>query len=357
MEAGFCHFQGWHNPLIWKILHRLFEPRFAICLAILIIFTKITCLLYRFLKIVARLAIRIFCRKIVINKPQSLNEKGPLLLASNHPNSFLDSVIMDTLFDQPIWSLARGDVFKKPFYIRLLTAMKILPVYRTSEGVETLSENYNTFSECINIFKQNGVVMIFSEGKCINEWHLRPLKKGTARLAMKAWEQNIPLRVLPVGINYSSFRRFGKNMFINFGEIIHKEEFDFTASDGLRHQLFNNKLQEQLEKLVFEIPVSDKTKQEEILKVKPSMVRKILLFFPAMIGWLLHLPLYLPIKNFTWKRTYDNDHFDSVMTGILFVAYPLYLILLTAVLLILTHNWWAIFLLFVLLLQHGHIPS
>ena len=144
------------------------------------------------------------------------------MLACNHPNSFLDSVILDTLFQQPIWSLARGDVFKKAFYIRLLTALKILPVYRTSEGVENLAENYKTFDACITILKGNGVITIFSEGKCINEWHLRPLKKGTARLSIKAWEENIPLQILPVGINYSSFNRFGKNVFLNFGTPINK---------------------------------------------------------------------------------------------------------------------------------------
>src|SRR5688572_19662842 len=125
-----------------------------------------------------------------------LEEKGPLLLACNHPNSFLDSVILDTLFKEPVWSLARGDVFKKPFYIKLLGKLKILPVYRTSEGVENLSENYKTFDACIDLFKKDALVTIFSEGKCINEWHLRPLKKGTARLAVRAWEENIPLRVL-----------------------------------------------------------------------------------------------------------------------------------------------------------------
>jgi 1-acyl-sn-glycerol-3-phosphate acyltransferase len=143
-------------------------------------------------------AIRIFCRRVIINKPTLLKEKGPLLLASNHPNSFLDSVIIDTLFEQPIWSLARGDVFKNKFATRILTAMKILPVYRTSEGVENLSTNYKTFDSCVELFRRDAIVMIFSEGKCINEWQLRPLKKGTARLAIKAWEENIPLKVLPV---------------------------------------------------------------------------------------------------------------------------------------------------------------
>src|SRR5690606_20270990 len=116
----------------------------------------------------------------------------------------------------PIWSLARGDVFKKKWAQKILHALKILPVYRVSEGVENLSSNYDTFNACIELFKQNGLVLIFSEGKCINEWHLRPLKKGTARLAMSCWKQQIPLRVLPVGINYSSFREYGKNISLYF---------------------------------------------------------------------------------------------------------------------------------------------
>ena len=94
----------------------------------------------------------------------------------------------------------------------------MLPVYRVSEGVENLEHNYTTFDACEKLFEKNKIVLIFSEGRCINEWHLRPLKKGTARLALTAWQHNIPLKVLPLGINYSSFRKFGKNMHLNFGK-------------------------------------------------------------------------------------------------------------------------------------------
>jgi 1-acyl-sn-glycerol-3-phosphate acyltransferase len=305
-------------------------------------------LFYRLLKVFVRLAMLIFCRKIIINKPELLKVKGPLLLACNHPNSFLDSVIINTLFKQPVWSLARGDVFKKPFYIRLLTAMKILPVYRTSEGVENLNENYKTFDACIDIFKKDGLVLIYSEGKCINEWHLRPLKKGTARLAFKSWEEKIPLQVLPVGINYSSFHRFGKNLFINFGDTISIEDINMNEADGIRHQTFNNKLKEQLEILVHEIPKTDKEQQHDKLELKPSLLTKIILAVPAFFGWVAHLPLFIPIKNFTWKRTANNDHYDSVMMGILFVSYPFYLLLLTTLICILLKSWWGLLLLVVL---------
>src|SRR5687768_1008055 len=134
----------------------------------------------------------IFCRRVIISKPEMLTQKGPLLLACNHPNSFLDAIILDMLFEQPVWSLTRGDVFKKPLYARILSSLKMLPVYRNSEGAENLSTNYQTFNTCQRIFREKGIIIMFSEGKCINEWHLRKLKKGTARLAIKSWKEGIP---------------------------------------------------------------------------------------------------------------------------------------------------------------------
>lgn len=287
----------------------------------------------------------IWCRRILINKPKLLKENGPLLIACNHPNSFLDSVILDTIFQQPVWNLARGDAFKNKKINRILAALKILPVYRTSEGSENVPENYKTFEACISIFRQNGIVAIFSEGKCTNEWHLRPLKKGTARLAIKAWEDNIPLKVLPVGINYSSFSRFGKNIFLNFGELITANDLDLKLAEGLRHQSFNDQLRTQLEKLVFEIPKTDRQAQAAKLEINPSLLKKILLAIPAAIGWLIHWPLYLPIKYFVWKRTYKNDHYDSVMMGVLIFIYPIYLFIIISILWIIFKCWWVVFLL------------
>lgn len=269
---------------------------------------------------------------------------GPVLLACNHPNSFLDSVILDLLFEKPVWSLARGDVFKNKLLVRILTSLKILPVYRTSEGVENLGENYRTFNACIDLFRKNNIITIFSEGKCVNEWHLRPLKKGTARLAIKAWEEGIPLRVLPVGINYSSFRKFGKNVFIQIGTFIEAGEIDMNDTDGNRHNAFNHLLNQQLKELVWEIPANDIERKTTLLTVKISPLKKSILAIPSMLGWLLHAPLYIPVKSFTWKRTHSNDHYDSVMTTLLLFSYALYLLMLTGIAWIITGSPWALLL-------------
>ena len=290
----------------------------------------------------------IFCRHVLVNKPEVLRKKGPMLLACNHPNSFLDATILAELFEQPIYSLTRGDVFKRPLYGRLLRALNMLPVYRTTEGVENLGMNYETFDACKGIFKKNGIVLIFSEAMCINEWRLRPLRKGTARLAFSAWDDNSTLEVLPVGINYSSFRRFSKNVFINFGETISKSDFDLNHADGRRYQAFTNALQDQLQQLVFDIDKEDIDKQKRLLEKKPSLASKILLGVPAGIGWLLHAPLYLPLKNFTYKRTFNNDHYDSVLVALLLFSYPVYVMLITIISILITGNLYFLLLIFAL---------
>ncbi len=287
----------------------------------------------------------IFCRKIIINNRAFLKKNGPLLLACNHPNSFLDAIILDVVFEKPIWSLARGDAFKNKFIAKLLASLKMFPVYRVSEGVENLNSNYDTFENCKKVFREKGLVLIFSEGKCINEWHLRPLKKGTARLAISSWEENIPLEVLPVGINYNSFRRFGKNIILNFGTVITREDIPWHEAAGIRNQVFNNKLQDQLQSLVFEINKKDVQKKQVFFEKKPSPLKKLALIVPAFIGWLVHLPLYIPIQKITYKKTAHNDHYDSVMAAVLLLVYPVYLLLISFLLFYITKSYFSFLLL------------
>ena len=304
-------------------------------------------MLYSLVKILARLAIKFYCRDIAINNKNILKTDGPLLLASNHPNSFLDAIIFCTLFDKPVYSLARGDAFKGKFISRLLFSLKLLPVYRVSEGVENLEGNYKTFGLCKEIFKQNGIVLIFSEGRCINEWHLRPLKKGTARLAISSWEDGIPLSVLPVGINYSSFYKFGKNIKLFFGEFITAKDIDAGNGHGKNIQSFNANLLQQLQPFVFEIDKTDKEELHNKFYVPQPLIKKILLFIPAVIGWFLHAPLYLPIKWFVKKAAFDNDHYDSIVVAILLLAYPVYMVLITVLVLAFTHQWLSLLLLLI----------
>lgn len=297
-------------------------------------------MLYKILLFPARIAIHFYCRNICVNKPEYFKISGPLLIASNHPNSFLDAIIFASLFKKPVFSLARGDAFVSTFVNRILNSLNMLPVYRVSEGAENLRQNYSTFDEVHELLKQGQIVLIFSEGRCINEWHLRPLKKGTARIAFAAWEDGMPLRVLPAGINYSSFRHFGKKVILNFGDSIGREDFS-SDTTGKNIVEFNRILFSELRKLVYEISPDDIEKRKEVFENKRSSVLKMLLVLPAAIGYLLNAPLYL--LSHLIIRNAAKDHYDSIMVGILFLFYPLYIIVLTGLLMIITGSWFALF--------------
>lgn len=272
--------------------------------------------------------------------------RGPLLLAANHPNSFLDAIIVASLFKSPVYSLAWGDAFAGRIINLVLHSLNMLPVYRVSEGAENLEHNYVTFDTCQRIFEQHKIVLIFSEGMCVNEWHLRPLKKGTARLAITAWQNKVPLKVLPLGINYSSFRKFGKNVILNFGGIISQTDISEDLSSGRAINEFNEKLQSQLKELVYEIDSNDDQKLKDYFYRKSSLLKKAVLFIPAIAGFILNAPLYLAVHLIIRKRA--EDHYDSIMTGLLFLFYPLYTFLFTLITLLLTKSWYVLFLLILL---------
>ncbi len=99
-------------------------------------------MLYQLFILPARLAIYFYCRKIIVNKKEMLHEKGPLLIAANHPNSFLDAIIIASLFRSPVYSLARGDAFAGKMinkilamYSRVITDYTLLANTQTESRV------------------------------------------------------------------------------------------------------------------------------------------------------------------------------------------------------------------------------
>ncbi len=274
------------------------------------------------------MALGLYCRDIKISHPNLLKTQGPLLLACNHPNSFLDAIILDTVFQQPIISLARGDAFSNKRVAAVLKSLNILPVYRISEGAENLGHNYKTFDVCQEVFRKNGIVLIFSEGLCINEWHLRPLKKGTARLAISCWKAGIPLKVLPVGINYDSFKSFRKQVHLNFGEMIESDDLFLNENHGTGINRFNTQLEQQLKQLVYEIRPDDTAKRKQLFDLPVPAHIHMLLFLPAFLGMIIHGPMFLPVRSFVKNKFGSSDHHDSILVGLLFFMYPIYLLML-----------------------------
>lgn len=265
----------------------------------------------------ARLALRIFCVRICINDRSLLRTPGPVLIIANHPNSFLDAVIIGASFNSPVHYLARGDAFKKPWHGTMLRLLNMIPVYRLSEGKENLSLNEVAFRRSAGVLSRRGTVLIFIEGICKHTHELQPFKKGAARIAMDSRELT-DFRIMPAGLAYNSFTRIGKKVNLNLGAASGvKSLLPFTEeSKNLRY--FNDTLAGMISNLIA-VPKHE---------VKISWITKTALFFPAVAGILLHFPLYTLLRHFIRAKTAGTVFYDSVMFGALLLVYPVYLVIL-----------------------------
>ncbi len=163
---------------------------------------------------------------------QKVPDNGPLLIAANHPNSFLDAIIIACFLQRPIHFLARSDVFKSKWSNYILRRLNLLPIYRLQEGKDRLKDNERTFEECSEILAQNGAVLIFVEGLSLIDMKLRPIKKGLARIAYHYYEKtkNQDLKIATIALNYDKPKEFRSKVMmaagnsLNFKDYVEEEE-------------------------------------------------------------------------------------------------------------------------------------
>jgi len=260
------------------------------------------------LKIFVRFALRIFCPSIVVKHAELMNTKGPVLLVVNHPDSFLDAVIIGALYPRKINYLARGDVFRNPVFGFLLRQLNMLPVFRQREGKEHLHLNAKTFQKAVECLRNDGVVLIFIEGICLNTHELQPFKKGASRILESAQAEGIFPIVQIAGIGYSSFTAFGKGIHLAFENMSWPTPI-LEAADRVK---FNATVFEKMQHFI-EVPVH------------PGFARGFLYYFA--------LPYYLPIRAFAATKTKDSVFYDSVLFALLFFTFPVYVALVVTIVL------------------------
>lgn len=276
-------------------------------------------MLYRTLIFLIRIALNIFCVSIRVHNKRALHQKGPVLIVANHPNSFLDAVIIAANSKYPISFLARGDVFTRPWHNYLLRALNMMPVYRQREGKENLHKNQNSFDASVEVLKNGGILLIFIEGTCLNKNEIQPFKKGATRILQQAVAQGVSPTVLTAVITYNGFKHFGKKIYLILGQKISATDFFKTNTAPTREAVernnFNNHVLQEMH-AIFKEPLAKKYK------------RPVYLLPIISIAWFWHAPLYICIKTFVAYKTKGTVFYDSVLFAILLFAYPLYLIVL-----------------------------
>lgn len=190
---------------------------------------------YRAVQVVGRFWLWFFFKAVDVRRPERVPEAGPVLLCINHPNNFIDSLLVGAALDRKVHYLATAALFRNPLVARFLAACGAIPVYRkqdeqrTSRGPATAGagladpatmadKNAGTFEACHAAFERGRLVAIYPEGTTHAEARVARIKTGAARMAL-AYEAARPgaLRVVPVGLSFEARKSFRGRVLVSFG--------------------------------------------------------------------------------------------------------------------------------------------
>ena len=217
-------------------------------------------MLYHLVRPVARYVLSYYYRNIDITGLANIPPNAAVILAANHPTAFIEPCLLACFQPRTLHFLARGDLYKNKVATAVLRALNILPVYRIQDGgYGKLTQNYETFEECFTALSRCKAIMILAEGRCIHEKRLRPLRKGTARIALGALDRDSTLGevyVVPVGVNFTAATQCRSTVMIRCGEALRASDFlrayRSHEAEGIRQ--LTDALREALSRQVIQLP-------------------------------------------------------------------------------------------------------
>ncbi|MDX2249065.1 MAG: 1-acyl-sn-glycerol-3-phosphate acyltransferase [Bacteroidia bacterium] len=238
---------------------------------------------YNTLKALIAFALRMFYRRHEVDGYKENVPKGkPVIFAGNHQNALIDAlnVVCTTSRDRQPTFMTRSDIFL-PKLKPIFNTFKMLPIYRQQDGVDTLQKNEEIFATCIRRLSRKEALIIFPEGNHNRQRRLRPLKKGTARIAFLAEEANdfqLGTCFVPVGLNYSNHLHFRGDLYVKYGKPINTEDYyeeyqtnpqrtlikiTQVISDGMRDSILHIANKENYEtieslRMMYEVPMTRK---------------------------------------------------------------------------------------------------
>ncbi|MCR9173703.1 MAG: lysophospholipid acyltransferase family protein [bacterium] len=223
-------------------------------------------MLYRLLKIIVGVGIRLFYRQIRVIGREHLETRGPKIILANHPNTLMDAWMIGHICNQRIYYMAKGTFFNTRFKRWVLGSLGMIPVNRKSDAKIDGVSNLDSFEACYRLLEEGKTLVIFPEGNSYKERLLRKLKSGSARIALQTEVRNnkqLGLQIIPIGLNYTEPEKFRSSVLANIGAPIDPKPYvDLFQSDSLKAA---RKLTEEIRIGMTRLLVNSESKEEEKL--------------------------------------------------------------------------------------------
>lgn len=217
-------------------------------------------MIYHFVRPIVRFILRYYYRNIDLTGLENIPKNAAVILAANHPTAFIEPCIMACFQPRTLWFLARGDLFKNWLAKWALAAVNILPVFRMEDGgFGKIRNNFGTFDACYQALSARKAIMILAEGRCVHEKALRPLRKGTARLALGAMTRDSTLPevyIVPVGVNFTHAGRVRGTVMVRCGPPILASAYmdEFRENEATAIKSLTSHLRSRMTPLIVQFP-------------------------------------------------------------------------------------------------------
>ncbi len=169
-------------------------------------------MLYRLIRKLFKIAIAIFFKKIVVSGKNNIPASGPVIIVSNHPNTFLDPLLVATVMKRRIGFVANASIYSVKLLTPIFDYFHVLPVYRQKDvSPGETPDNSKAFAKCHAYLLKGKTLLIFPEGSSYHELKLREIKTGSARIALSFEDLSnfeSGLKILPVTLDYSDSLQF-----------------------------------------------------------------------------------------------------------------------------------------------------
>lgn len=176
--------------------------------------------MYRILQGFLRIVTSVFFRNIAVIGSEHVPKEGAVIFAGNHPNSLMDPMLVIAYGGRIVHFAAKDILFRSRFLRFFLRGLGAVPIQRRKDHKGDI-DNSAAFSALFQVLEEGRAMGIFPEGISHTAAQLSSLKTGAARISMQWFEQHegtLPLRIVPVGLNYLHRQRFRSQVLIQFGE-------------------------------------------------------------------------------------------------------------------------------------------
>ena len=215
--------------------------------------------LYRTARAVVGLAMRLFFRRIAIRGAENIPERGPVVLAANHPSGLIDTFSIALATERKVNFLARSTLFTSPARARFLSRLGVIPVYRRMDAASEMERNEEVFRACRELLRRGGVIGIFPEGVTHVDPQVKQMRTGAVRIALGAEAESgfqLGVRLVPVGLNFSEPGAWRSDLTLRVGEAIGLREHAgaFAADPEASARKLTEDLRSHIENLVVHLP-------------------------------------------------------------------------------------------------------